>query len=597
MKAFSDAIGADHLRFCRIKTQEAGLLILFWLVTGATMKYISSTLDIAESTASKVLGHAKYGLEAFSRNLHPRSMEELRAITQNFHNAEGRNWPLWSQSLCLWLDGYDVRWWLRRDDGATKQMYRSFKLKASSLKTCVAWACNGEAMWCSGSTPAVRSDQSLMKDLGPPGTDISYYNELLQLYPVEDEESSFYSADKGFTHPLMVTPIPNPAPNMYGINDVLKGLGLSINERFFGCLKGKFKFLKKARCRQGYFNVFFRTCLVLNNLELRGMEYCLALTPLNNNIWVWQPNEEVGEFDIGFPEPEGEPNPNQNALTNLLRNFARNHRMARARSQPTPNIHHPRPPPVYSQTISQTTSGPNQSIPVENREMPPPIPSIDPIEPHMVPPDFRARINRQPLVVPPPSPPETELQRLLREGRMEIERVTAFRQEIDELIQEMDDDEERNSSPTYSPLFTDTQEEMEDSAPEDQPQLEVQVSENVLEIVQESIPQMEVESRCDIEETVDSDGTDTDEVQREVPEYIVEGILNSKEIDGVTLYLVKWRGYDAVHNSWEPESNLIDEDTGTVNSELERYKQSRKRVQKKRYSLRQNPPRKRKKST
>lgn len=39
-------------------------------------------------------------------------------------------------------------------------------------------------------------------------------------------------------------------------------------------------------------------------------------------------------------------------------------------------------------------------------------------------------------------------------------------------------------------------------------------------------------------------------------EYEVEDIFQSKEEDGVRLFLVKWKGYPHDTNSWEPEKNL-----------------------------------------
>ena len=39
-------------------------------------------------------------------------------------------------------------------------------------------------------------------------------------------------------------------------------------------------------------------------------------------------------------------------------------------------------------------------------------------------------------------------------------------------------------------------------------------------------------------------------------EYEVEQILNYRQKQNKTEYLVKWRGYGAHENSWEPEINL-----------------------------------------
>lgn len=40
------------------------------------------------------------------------------------------------------------------------------------------------------------------------------------------------------------------------------------------------------------------------------------------------------------------------------------------------------------------------------------------------------------------------------------------------------------------------------------------------------------------------------------PEFEVEDILQSREDDGVRLFLVKWKGYPHEVNTWEPETNL-----------------------------------------
>ena len=40
------------------------------------------------------------------------------------------------------------------------------------------------------------------------------------------------------------------------------------------------------------------------------------------------------------------------------------------------------------------------------------------------------------------------------------------------------------------------------------------------------------------------------------PEYEVEEVLDSRVRWRHLEYLVKWKGYDAAHNSWEPFANL-----------------------------------------
>jgi hypothetical protein len=39
--------------------------------------------------------------------------------------------------------------------------------------------------------------------------------------------------------------------------------------------------------------------------------------------------------------------------------------------------------------------------------------------------------------------------------------------------------------------------------------------------------------------------------------FTVHKILKMREENGVVTYLIKWRGFNAKHNSWEPEGNLI----------------------------------------
>jgi hypothetical protein len=39
-------------------------------------------------------------------------------------------------------------------------------------------------------------------------------------------------------------------------------------------------------------------------------------------------------------------------------------------------------------------------------------------------------------------------------------------------------------------------------------------------------------------------------------EYMVKRILQMKKFSGQTKYLVKWKGYDTLENTWEPVKNL-----------------------------------------
>ena len=39
-------------------------------------------------------------------------------------------------------------------------------------------------------------------------------------------------------------------------------------------------------------------------------------------------------------------------------------------------------------------------------------------------------------------------------------------------------------------------------------------------------------------------------------EYEVEEILDSRLVEGLRQYLIKWKGYDDSENTWEPKTNL-----------------------------------------
>jgi hypothetical protein len=58
--------------------------------------------------------------------------------------------------------------------------------------------------------------------------------------------------------------------------------------------------------------------------------------------------------------------------------------------------------------------------------------------------------------------------------------------------------------------------------------------------------------------TLDS-GPDSDS-ESEEGDFEVERILNSREVAGVLMYLVKWKGYSRKHNSWEPASAVNADD-------------------------------------
>jgi len=46
------------------------------------------------------------------------------------------------------------------------------------------------------------------------------------------------------------------------------------------------------------------------------------------------------------------------------------------------------------------------------------------------------------------------------------------------------------------------------------------------------------------------------ETQPAGSEYVVESILDRKIVKGKTKYFIKWYGYDASYNTWEPLRNL-----------------------------------------
>lgn len=43
------------------------------------------------------------------------------------------------------------------------------------------------------------------------------------------------------------------------------------------------------------------------------------------------------------------------------------------------------------------------------------------------------------------------------------------------------------------------------------------------------------------------------------PVYVVEWICQRRELNNSVYYLVKWDGYDEVFNTWEPESQLMED--------------------------------------
>jgi len=57
-------------------------------------------------------------------------------------------------------------------------------------------------------------------------------------------------------------------------------------------------------------------------------------------------------------------------------------------------------------------------------------------------------------------------------------------------------------------------------------------------------------------ERTSNDSNPEPEIINGFEEFEVEAILDSRNIKGKQVYLVKWKGYSGIHNSWEPEGNL-----------------------------------------
>lgn len=119
------------------------------------------------------------------------------------------------------------------------------------------WNANGEAVWCSDSYPAAKQDQTIMERYGIflNGSLESYYDIILTMFR-NQSNTPVISADKGYRHSKIITPKMQKklAPHEEHVNNVLKGLGLAMNERNFGQLKSKFKILQGARCDMDKFN-------------------------------------------------------------------------------------------------------------------------------------------------------------------------------------------------------------------------------------------------------------------------------------------------------------------------------------------------------
>lgn len=74
------------------------------------------------------------------------------------------------------------------------------------------------------------------------------------------------------------------------------------------------------------------------------------------------------------------------------------------------------------------------------------------------------------------------------------------------------------------------------------------------------VPQMNTAAAAEIKSDDETD-SDTPVVMRddagaEIKEYVVEKIIISKEDNGKKMYRVKWKGWSAKYNTWEPLTNL-----------------------------------------
>lgn len=87
----------------------------------------------------------------------------------------------------------------------------------------------------------------------------------------------------------------------------------------------------------------------------------------------------------------------------------------------------------------------------------------------------------------------------------------------------------------------------------DEPDEPDESDEEVIEVIDAVAVAMDTDAPDDPDAPDDSDDSDDpDKV------YTVERILKDKTVRGKKRYLVKWEGYDASHNSWEPPESFYD---------------------------------------
>jgi hypothetical protein len=65
------------------------------------------------------------------------------------------------------------------------------------------------------------------------------------------------------------------------------------------------------------------------------------------------------------------------------------------------------------------------------------------------------------------------------------------------------------------------------------------------------------ETKAEADDENEEDDEDEDKEGEEGEEYSVETIQNHKWYKGQLLYWIKWKGYPASQNTWEPEGHLL----------------------------------------
>jgi hypothetical protein len=53
---------------------------------------------------------------------------------------------------------------------------------------------------------------------------------------------------------------------------------------------------------------------------------------------------------------------------------------------------------------------------------------------------------------------------------------------------------------------------------------------------------------------------------------VIEKIIDKDKINGLVHYLIKWKGYDASHNTWQSRKQLIEDGVKHIIDEYEKSK-------------------------